>query len=130
MLAQAVQRQHERCVADTLQVNGSRAEVKHLRTLRNAKGKRALTQWEAYVCYAAGSGGLACNDRWAQMGCSVEPVCPLCGMRDSLMHRVWFCAHPDVVQARNDLVDAEMLVKARAEVLDPFWTTGIFLHPI
>ena len=56
----------------------------------------------------------------------MEPICILCGMRDSLMHRVWFCAHPDVVQARNDLVDADML---RAEFLDPFWITGIFLHP-
>ena len=50
-------------------------------------------------------------------------------MRDNLMRRVWFCAHPDVVQTRNDLVGAEMLAKARAEFLDPFWTTGIFLHP-
>ena len=44
MLEQAVQRLHERSVADTLQVIGTRAEVIHLRTFRNAKGKRALTQ--------------------------------------------------------------------------------------
>ena len=88
-----------------------------------------MAEREASVCYAAGSGGLACNDRWAQMGYAVEPICPLCGSRDSLMHRVWFCAHPDVADARNQLVDADMISRARADCLDPFWTTGIFLHP-
>ena len=45
------------------------------------------------------------------------------------MHRVWFCAHPDVVHARNELVETEMLARARENFLDPFWTTGIFQHP-
>ena len=70
-----------------------------------------------------------CNDRWAQMGYPVEPLCPLCGMRDSLTHRVWFCTDPDVVHARNELVETEMLARARENFLDPFWTTGIFQHP-
>ena len=45
------------------------------------------------------------------------------------MHRVWFCDHPDVTAARSKFVDAETISRARADCLNPFWTTGIFAHP-
>ena len=66
--------------------------------------------------------------RQRHAGYDVDPVCPLCGQPDGLVHRMWWC--PVLEEDRQKLMKPEELEYMRAMAEDdPIATMGIFLHP-
>ena len=131
MCQQAIQRGHERRVASKMGMGqGARACLDVLRreATHGFKGEQAAQL--RHMARLAAVGAVWTRDRLAEAGYPVPPLCPLCGLPDSLRHRIYLCEHPQVKEVREKVAPAWAIALARADESDAMWVTGIFANPV
>jgi len=117
MLRLAVQRQHERVLCqDTPGTNGVRFCVGPLKKVLGPRGRK-LTPHQKYMALSVFCKGIWTRTRAQAAGYDADGKCPLCGLPDSVRHRVWKCLHPEAVSARKSVTD-DVPVEWLAEALD------------
>ncbi len=92
---------------------------------------RTLSLRDRAAYRAVACGAVMTYSRAAKAGYIVQDCCPLCGLHgDTLHHRIWCCAHPDAVAARDAVAPPWLQEEARRSAdTDTFWTNGFLPHP-
>ena len=131
-LQRATQEVHEKEMAITMgeDMNG-RVCTDYLKEIAKAKGTKKWKpdQSERFVAKAAPIGALWCRDDFRRLGYHAPEKCPLCEEKDSLLHRVWYCMHPDALKARRDNAPEWFVREVKNETLNPRWVIGVSPHP-
>ena len=131
-LQRATQEVHEKEMAITMgeDMNG-RVCADYPKEIAKAKGTKKWKpdQSERFVAKAAPIGALWCRDDFRRLGYHAPEKCPLCEEKDSLLHRVWYCMHPDALKARRDNAPEWFIREVKNEPLNPRWVTGVSPHP-
>ncbi len=106
---------------------GKRVAVDHIRSALTSG--RALTPVHRGAARAMVCNAIWTNSRAAQAGFDVENKCPACGLEgDTPFHRTWKCCASE--EQRCKAAPAWLRAEAaRADPSDPFWVTGVFVHP-
>ncbi len=136
MLRQAVTRALQKKVAAKLAETdptlvGRRVAADHV--IAQLKSDRRLTALDR-ACYASVvCGAVMTHAKAAELGYLVDDRCPLCGApRDTIVHRIYKCQHPTVVEAREAVMPS-WLIREAERVSDmsssTLWTTGLLPHP-
>ncbi len=106
---------------------GKRVAVEHVRALLTTG--RSMTPQHRGAARAMMCNAIWTNSRAVEAGYNVLDECPLCGaVGDTPFHRVWRC--PCSEAQRSKVAPAWLVAEAaRADPRDPFWVTGLFVHP-
>jgi hypothetical protein len=98
--------------------------------LLKGKGKKKLSWHEANYLRAAACGAICTQSKLCELGYVEDNICKLCNLEaDTMMHRIWYCSHPAVVELREQLILPSVVRSARQNPNDPLYSRAMPLHP-